>query len=56
MDNSGYVPILSSIPAVMPPSSFLLGTTKVTYIAEDLNQNKADCQFYVNVKGAYTNS
>ncbi|XP_053395851.1 sushi, von Willebrand factor type A, EGF and pentraxin domain-containing protein 1-like [Mercenaria mercenaria] len=50
VDNSGYVPILSSIPAVMPPEKFPVGTTKVTYIAEDLNKNGADCHFYVIVK------
>ncbi|XP_060574827.1 LOW QUALITY PROTEIN: sushi, von Willebrand factor type A, EGF and pentraxin domain-containing protein 1-like [Ruditapes philippinarum] len=50
VDNSGYVPILSSIPAVMPPERFPIGTTKVTYMAEDLNKNKADCHFYIIVK------
>ncbi|KAL4236643.1 biological adhesion [Mactra antiquata] len=50
VDNSGYVPILSSIPAVMPPEKFAIGKTKVTYIAEDLNKNRADCHFYIIVK------
>ncbi|XP_052776199.1 sushi, von Willebrand factor type A, EGF and pentraxin domain-containing protein 1-like isoform X1 [Mya arenaria] len=50
VDNSGCVPLLSSIPAVMPPEKFSVGTTKVTYIAEDLNNNKADCHFYIVVK------
>lgn len=50
VDNSGYVPILSSVPAVMPPEKFRIGSTKVTYLAEDLNKNSADCHFYVNVK------
>ena len=51
VDNSGYVPILTSVPAVIPPAEFPMGTTKVTYIAEDLNKNKADCFFLVQVMG-----
>ena len=54
VDNSGYVPILTSVPAVIPPSEFPMGTTKVMYIAEDLNKNKADCYFLIKVKGQYT--
>ncbi|XP_052257236.1 sushi, von Willebrand factor type A, EGF and pentraxin domain-containing protein 1-like isoform X1 [Dreissena polymorpha] len=50
VDNSGYLPILTSHPAVMPPEKFPIGTTQVTYIAEDLNKNKAECHFYIVVK------
>ena len=51
VDNSGYVPILTSVPAVIPPSEFPMGATKVTYIAEDLNKNEAVCYFMVKVMG-----
>ena len=38
----------------MPPEKFPFGTTKVTYMAEDLGKNKADCHFFVVVKGMIT--
>ena len=51
VDNSGYVPSMTSIPAVLPPARFPVGTHKVTYIAADLKGNEAQCHFYISVKG-----
>ncbi|KAL3867863.1 hypothetical protein ACJMK2_040709 [Sinanodonta woodiana] len=50
VDNSGYVPVVTTTPAVVPPAMFPIGSTKVTYIAEDLAKNREQCSFYVHVK------
>ncbi|KAK7501166.1 hypothetical protein BaRGS_00007651, partial [Batillaria attramentaria] len=49
VDNSGFIPVLTSDPAVVPPERFPIGITIVTYRAEDLSQNVAKCKFYVLV-------
>lgn len=53
VDNSGFRPVLTSEPAVTPGSRFPIGTTYVTYKAEDLNQNVAKCKFFIRVIGEY---
>ncbi|XP_013383226.1 sushi, von Willebrand factor type A, EGF and pentraxin domain-containing protein 1 [Lingula anatina] len=50
IDNSGYVPTVTVVPAVVPPRKFQIGRTKVTYHAEDLNKNRAKCSFVITVK------
>ncbi|KAK7100185.1 sushi, von Willebrand factor type A, EGF and pentraxin domain-containing protein 1-like isoform X2 [Littorina saxatilis] len=47
VDNSGFIPVLTSDPAVVPPAHFPLGLTVVTYRAEDLSENVARCKFFV---------
>ncbi|XP_012938062.1 sushi, von Willebrand factor type A, EGF and pentraxin domain-containing protein 1 [Aplysia californica] len=49
VDNSGFRPVLTSEPAVTPGSRFPIGTTYITYKAEDLSENVAECQFYIRV-------
>ncbi|CAG5134438.1 unnamed protein product, partial [Candidula unifasciata] len=49
VDNSGFRPVLTSEPAVTPGSRFPIGTTYVTYKAEDLSQNVAKCRFFIRV-------
>ena len=51
VDNSGFIPVLTSDPAVVPPAHFPIGITIVTYRAEDLSQNVAKCKFYILVLG-----
>ena len=51
VDNSGFIPNLSSDPALVPPARFPMGLTIVTYRAEDLSNNVAFCKFYVMVTG-----
>lgn len=51
VDNSGFIPVLTSDPAVVPPVRFPIGVTTVTYRAEDLSENVAKCKFYVTVNG-----
>ena len=51
IDNSGFIPVLTSDPAVVPPADFPIGVTMVTYRAEDLSQNVAKCKFAVKVIG-----
>ena len=51
IDNSGLVPSMVIIPAVIPPKRFPIGTNKITYIAEDFAKNKAHCYFTVTVRG-----
>lgn len=53
VDNSGFIPVLTSDPAVVPPAPFPIGITIVTYSAEDLSQNVAKCKFYVLVLGEH---
>lgn len=49
VDNSGFMPVLTSDPAVVPPAQFPIGVTTVTYRAEDLSENVAKCKFLVRV-------
>ncbi|XP_076439986.1 sushi, von Willebrand factor type A, EGF and pentraxin domain-containing protein 1-like isoform X2 [Babylonia areolata] len=49
VDNSGFIPVLTSDPAVVPPAHFPIGFTVVTYRAEDLSENVAKCKFYILV-------
>ena len=53
VDNSGFIPVLTSDPAVVPPAHFPIGITIVTYRAEDLSQNVAKCKFYILVLGQW---
>lgn len=55
MDNSGYLPTLTSIPALIPPKRIPIGKTTVTYVAEDNNGNKARCHFHIRVRGRLSN-
>merc|ERR1712223_2163179 len=48
-DNSGFFPLLTSVPALHFPMKFKIGMTAIRYIAEDLSGNKASCMFYVRV-------
>ena len=54
VDNSGVVPAVTVVPAVRPPRRFHIGTTTLTYIAEDLNRNKGKCSFEITVRGSST--
>ena len=51
LDNSGYLPTVSVIPALVPPASLPIGNTTIYYTAEDTSKNKAKCSFSVSVKG-----
>ena len=50
-DNSGYVPAISVVPALIPPLRMPIGETSATYIAEDTLKNQASCSFVINVRG-----
>ncbi|CAN8004363.1 unnamed protein product [Ixodes hexagonus] len=49
-DNSGESLMLNVVPAIMPPQLFSLGTSDVSYWAQDAVGNKAFCNFSVVVK------
>ena len=51
IDNSGFLPTLTVIPALVPPVRLPVGDTVITYVAEDNNRNKQKCRFTVAVKG-----
>jgi hypothetical protein len=51
IDNSGFLPMVTPVPAVVPPVAIPIGTTHIKYIAEDGSRNKAHCSFSVYVKG-----
>ena len=51
IDNSGLLPVVDVTPAVVPPASLPIGTTFITYVAEDVSKNKAKCKFKVIVSG-----
>ena len=51
VDNSGFIPVLTSDPAVVSPTHIPIGITIVTYRAEDLSENVAKCKFYILVLG-----
>ncbi|XP_074641309.1 sushi, von Willebrand factor type A, EGF and pentraxin domain-containing protein 1-like [Tubulanus polymorphus] len=48
-DNSGKIPSLRVIPAVLPPHRFPIGTNMVKYITKDSSKNKVSCHFDVIV-------
>ena len=51
IDNSGYLPTLTSLPVLVPPASISIGDTTMTYIAKDSSGNKARCHFKITVLG-----
>ena len=51
VDNSALRPVLTSDPAVESGTTFSIGTTTITYTAEDLSQNVATCTFTIKVIG-----
>ena len=51
IDNSGFMPHIDVIPALVPPAALPIGSTTITYIAEDISKNKAKCSFTITVKG-----
>ena len=51
IDNSGLLPVVDVTPAVVPPASLPIGTTYITYVAEDVSKNKVKCKFKVTVSG-----
>lgn len=53
VDNSGYIPVVTSFPEVLPPKLFPIGENVVTYSAEDLSKNRAECNFTVTVIGKF---
>ncbi|XP_076346234.1 sushi, von Willebrand factor type A, EGF and pentraxin domain-containing protein 1-like isoform X1 [Tachypleus tridentatus] len=50
IDNSGEIPSVSVLPAVIPPRRFAIGTATITYTAEDRSHNTASCSFMVTVR------
>lgn len=50
-DNSGELPTLTVIPAMIPPVMLPISRTLITYVAEDMTGNKANCTFTVTVIG-----
>ena len=51
VDNSGFQPTVTVIPALVPPVLLPIGNHTVTYTAEDGNKNKARCTFTITVRG-----
>ena len=51
VDNSGFQPIVTVIPALVPPILLPIGNNSITYTAVDNNHNKARCTFTITVKG-----
>jgi len=51
VDNSGFQPTVTVIPALVPPVLLPIGNNSITYTAEDGNKNKARCSFTVTVRG-----
>ncbi len=51
VDNSGYLPHVSVIPAVIPPTLLPIGDNTITYIAADAARNKQQCSFTIIVIG-----
>jgi len=54
VDNSGFQPTVTVIPALMPPVMLPIGNNTITYTAEDANRNKARCTFTITVRGSST--
>ena len=49
-DNSGHIPDIVSLPAVTElPMKFRIGTSSITYVAQDRRGNTAECTFHVTV-------
>ena len=54
IDNSVTgLPDVSVIPAMVPPVLLPIGTTHITYVAEDDSKNTKKCRFRVTVRGKY---
>jgi len=51
VDNSGFQPTVTVIPALVPPVLLPIGNNSITYTAEDGNKNKARCTFIIIVTG-----
>ena len=51
VDNSGFQPTVTVIPALVPPVLLPIGNNTITYTAEDGNKNKARCTFTITVRG-----
>jgi len=51
VDNSGFQPTVTVIPALVPPVLLPIGNNSITYTAEDGNKNKARCTFTITVRG-----
>jgi len=51
VDNSGFQPTVTVIPALVPPVLLPIGNHTITYTAEDSNKNKARCTFAITVRG-----
>ena len=51
VDNSGFQPTVTVIPALVPPVMLPIGNNSITYTAEDNNKNKARCTFTITVRG-----
>ena len=51
VDNSGFIPTVTVIPAVVPPTRIPIGPTEISYSAEDTFSNTASCTFNVIVQG-----
>jgi len=52
VDNSGFQPAVTVIPALVPPVLLPIGNNSITYTAEDANKNKAKCTFTITVRGS----
>lgn len=53
VDNSGFLPTVTVVPALIPPVSVPIGENWITYTAEDSNKNKAKCTFAIIVRGNF---
>ena len=51
LDNSGALPIVTSLPVLYPPSQLGIGNVTMTYVAEDQSGNKGRCRFTISVQG-----
>ena len=53
VDNSGFLPTVTVVPALIPPVSVPIGENLITYTAEDSNKNKAKCSFSIIIRGNF---
>lgn len=51
LDNSGFLPVVTVVPALVPPTKLPIGETLITYTAEDASKNTAMCSISVLVRG-----
>jgi len=51
VDNSGFQPTVTVVPALVPPVLLPIGNNTITYTAEDGARNKARCSFTITVRG-----